>query len=118
MTQNIEILSEIKARKEANAMSGSEMARAKRYSQKITEWKPRNFGGVSKPKAGKTSEEPKKEPEKKGVTQSFRFDLDPETMETLIELADLLGKTQTDILRMAIHDMGVEYNIVDGPWQD
>lgn len=37
MNKNMETLAEIKARKEAKEMSGMEMARAGRYSQKITE---------------------------------------------------------------------------------
>jgi hypothetical protein len=96
-----EILDRIKARKEANFQDGLE-----RVSQ--------NWGGVRVPGPGKSLGRPKKPQEEKAVTKNFR--LDPDTLETLIELADMLDKSQTDIIRMALHDMGVEYDIVDGPW--
>lgn len=182
MAKNVEMFSEIKARKDAAAALSLETARAKRYAQKIsevrteykkltgndygsdgyfvfrfeiyegwiedleepgnwkvrsvavdeqgnqfkavgpdgvayaTQWEPRNWSGDRKPEKGKASEKPKNEPEKKAVTKSFI--LDPTTTDTLIELADMLGKTETDVLRMAIHNMGVEYDIVEGSLQD
>lgn len=177
MTSNIEPLAEIRARKESKAMSGSKIAQAKRYTQKITQvraeykkltgndygsdgyfvfryeiyegwiqdleepegwrvesiavdeqgdqfkavgpegaawatrWKPIYLGAARGPGENKAPDSAPKAPEEQTVTESFQ--LDPATRETLVELADMLGKTQADILRMAIHDMGVEYNIVE-----
>lgn len=177
MTKNIEMLSEFKARKEAHAASNQEMARAKRYSEKITEvraeykkltgreygtdgyfvfryeiyegwiddldepenwrvdsvavdeqgnqfkavgpdgaawaeeWKPISWGGAGEPEKDKRSEKPEKVPEKEAAPETFR--LDPATKAVLIELAVRLGRTQDDILKMAVNDMGVKYDILD-----
>ncbi len=76
------------------------------------EWIPRNWGGTRKPSDGKTLGRPKKAPGQQLSTKSFR--LDPTTVKTLASLASHLKVSQTEVIRMAIHDLGAEYDLFEG----
>ena len=74
-------------------------------------WIPRNWGGIREPSKGKTLGRPKKAPDQQLCTKSFR--LDPTTTKTLTSLASHLKVSQTDVIRMAIHDLGAEYGLFE-----
>lgn len=76
------------------------------------EWTPRNWGGIREPSEGKTLGRPKKAPDQQLSTKSFR--LDPTTIKTLTSLASHLKVSQTEVIRMAIHDLGAEYDLFEG----
>lgn len=67
-------------------------------------------------RGGKREGAGRKKSESKMSTQSFT--LDKETIQTINELAEILKTSKSKVIRMAIHDIGVTYDIVDGPWID
>lgn len=80
-------------------------------SDSAEKWIPRNWGGTRKPSEGKSLGRPKKAPGQQLSTKSFR--LDPITIKTLSSLASQLKVGQTEVIRMAIHNLGVEYDLFE-----
>lgn len=75
------------------------------------EWAPRNWGGAREPSEGKALGRPKKALGQELSTKSFR--LDPTTIKTLTSLTSRLKVSQTEVIRMAVHNLGVEYDFFD-----
>ncbi|MCG8617678.1 MAG: hypothetical protein MI802_15775 [Desulfobacterales bacterium] len=80
------------------------------------EWLPRNWGGIREPSEGKALGRPKKAPDQQLSTKSFR--LDPTTIKTLTSLTARLKVNQTEVIRMAVHNLGVEYELVEDARKD